>query len=393
MARGERHRARVESIAAGGAGLARIEGKSVFVDLAAPGDLAVLHITEERRSWARAEIVEILEPSPLRVEPACPLFGRCGGCSLQHLNYDAQLSAKEKILKEAFFRIGGLKAPEIRLHPSAPLEYRNRVQFHCRPEMRRQLGFMARNGAERDGFVPVQDCPVAETGIRAALRDGALVPPPDKDRFTVYSRGKLFLSEGGQSRGRVSILDKEILMDAGVFFQSNGVMLETLIRDIESVISGVDKNLPMADIYCGVGTFAAFLGGRFSSVDLLEENKAALALARENVPGRENRFYALTDDRWVKSRAAMGPWAFMAADPPREGLSLLMRQYLAERGPPLLAYISCDPAALARDSKALCAAGYEIEELGLYDFYPQTAHIESLAVFSRGSSAGAEYER
>jgi 23S rRNA (uracil1939-C5)-methyltransferase len=178
-------------------------------------------------------------------------------------------------------------------------------------------------------------------------------------------------------------------MDAGVFFQSNGVMLEALVNDLKNLVSGADKSLPMADIYCGVGTFAAFLGDGFPSIDLLEENKAAIALARENIPGRENRFYAFSDDAWVKSRAAKGPWAFMAADPPREGLSSLMRQFLAEKGPPLLAYVSCDPATLARDAKELCASGYEIKELDLYDFYPQTAHIESLAVFCRGVSDGA----
>jgi 23S rRNA (uracil1939-C5)-methyltransferase len=383
MIRGERHKAKVESIAAGGAGLAKIEGKSVFVDLAAPGDLVLLHITEERRSWARAGIAEILEPSPLRVEPACPLFGRCGGCSLQHLNYDAQLSAKEGILREAFSRIGGMEAPDIRMRPSPPLEYRNRVQFHCKPDRRRQLGFKARNSPEGNSFVPVQDCPVAETGIRKVLMDGSLIPPPDKDRFTVYSRGGLFLSEGGKSRGRVSLGGRELVMDAGVFFQSNGTMLELLLKDLAAEVEKADAELPMADLYCGVGTFAAFLGSRFSRTDLVEENKTALALARENVKSSECRFYALSGDEWVKSLKGKDAWGFIVVDPPREGLSALTRRYLAEKGPPMLAYVSCDPATLARDAGELVAGGYTLKKLNLYDFYPQTAHIESLTVFSR----------
>ncbi|MDR2619432.1 MAG: methyltransferase [Treponema sp.] len=360
--------------------MARIEGKSVFVDLAAPGDLAVLHITEERRSWARAEIAEILEPSPLRVEPACPLFGRCGGCSLQHLNYDAQLSAKEKILKEAFFRIGGIEAPHIRIRPSPPLEYRNRVQFHCFPADRRRLGFKQRKGP---AIVPLRDCPAADPGIRRALGEGGLVPPPDKDRFTVYSRGGVFLSEGGKSRGRVSLGGRELLMDAGVFFQSNGTMLELLLEDLAAAAEKADPGLPMADLYCGVGTFAAFLGNRFPRTDLVEENKTALALARENLGG-DCRFFALSDDEWVKSLKGKEAWGFMVVDPPREGLSALTRRYLAEKSPPpLLAYVSCDPATLARDAGELAAGGYTVKELNLYDFYPQTAHIESLAVFTR----------
>jgi 23S rRNA (uracil1939-C5)-methyltransferase len=150
----------------------------------------------------------------------------------------------------------------------------------------------------------------------------------------------------------------------------------------------------MGDIYCGVGTFASFLGEGFPSLDLLEENKEALALARENVRGLpcsgkgESRFYALKDDAWVKSRTRKENWGFMVIDPPRQGLSALMRRYLAEKGPPLLAYVSCDPATLARDSRELVQGGYILKELSLYDFYPQTAHIESLSVFSRDAAEG-----
>jgi 23S rRNA (uracil1939-C5)-methyltransferase len=126
---------------------------------------------------------------------------------------------------------------------------------------------------------------------------------------------------------------------------------------------------------------------------LLEENKAALALARENVRGLsctgrgDYRFYAISDDAWVKSRVHRENWGFMVIDPPRQGLSVLMRRYIADKGPPLLAYVSCDPATLARDSKELAQGGYTLKELFLYDFYPQTAHIESLSVFSRSGGS------
>ncbi|AEF80818.1 class I SAM-dependent RNA methyltransferase [Leadbettera azotonutricia] len=387
MARGEAITARVEAIAAGGAGFARHEGRSVFAELTAPGDLARLRISEEKRGWIKAELEEIIEPSPLRVNAPCPLYARCGGCSLQHLAYDAQIKAKETILKDSLARIGGIEAPKIRVEPSAPFGYRNRVQFHCFPEDRRKLGFMQRKGIE---ILPLKECPVADMGINNALKEGRIVPPPQKDRFTVYSRGGTFLSEGGQSRGKVSLLGKEILMDAQVFFQSNAAMLETLLEDLQAIAEKADHELPMGDMYCGVGTFANFLGGPFPSLDLLEENKAALALARENARGQECRFYAISDDAWVKSRLHKENWGFMVIDPPRQGLSALMRSYLAEKGPPLLAYVSCDPATLARDSKELARGGYALKELSLYDFYPQTAHIESLSVFSRngGSDEG-----
>jgi 23S rRNA (uracil1939-C5)-methyltransferase len=387
MAMGEIFTAPVEHITAGGAGILTYRGQSIFMDFSAPGDLATGRIIEEKKGWARAELVELAEASPQRVSPPCPLYRQCGGCSLQHLAYSAQMEEKNRILGEAFRRIGGFSLiPEPEILPSPPYEYRNRMQFHRikRPRSAR-VGLKARKSGE---IVPVLDCPVADPGIRATLRGGKLIPPPEKDRFTVYARGGVLLSEGSvpgsgtPSRGRVNILGRDIHIDAGVFFQSNGTLLETLIADIRALGEQADPDLPMADIYCGVGTFGAFLSDRFSRIDLVEENKGALALARENVRGRELRFFAQQDDRWVKDRD-LGAYGFMVLDPPRQGLSPALRRGLARGGPAILAYVSCDPAALARDSRDLCAGVYRLERLGLYDFYPQTAHIETLAVFKR----------
>jgi 23S rRNA (uracil1939-C5)-methyltransferase len=172
-------------------------------------------------------------------------------------------------------------------------------------------------------------------------------------------------------------------MDAGVFFQSNGIMLEKLIAGLLPIAANADTSLPMADLYCGVGTFAAFLGERFPRADLVEENPDAIVLARENVRGMETRLFAQTGDLWARGCSMDGGYGFMVADPPRQGLTPALRRALAQKGPPVLAYVSCDPATLARDSGELIAGGYRLERLTGYDFYPQTAHIESLAVFVR----------
>lgn len=377
MATGEIVRVRIERIAGGGAGIARREGKTCFVDFAAPGDLAGIRITEENRGWSKGELCEILEPSPLRAEPPCPLYGRCGGCSLQHLAYEAQLSAKAGILREAFARIGGGAVQEPRIRPSPPLGCRNRVQFHCLPSNRKTLGFKARQSRE---IIPLAGCPVADPAVTEALKGGELCPPPEKDRFTVYGRGDLLLSEGGTRRGRLPLLGREITMDAGVFFQSNASMLEVLIEDLKVLAAGGGQAL--ADVYCGVGTFAFFLEG-FEEIDLVEENKAALALARENLRGEGRRFYALSGDRWAKGLKGKCPWALMILDPPREGLSPVLTRRLKENGPERLAYISCNPSTAARDFGELSGSGYVLKELYLYDFYPQTAHIESLSYYIR----------
>jgi 23S rRNA (uracil1939-C5)-methyltransferase len=357
------------------------------MDFTAPGDMATGRIIEEKKGWARAELVELAEASPHRVSPPCPLYRQCGGCSLQHLSYAAQLREKGLMAAEALRRIGGLSPlPELKINPSPPYEYRNRMQFHRieRPRTAR-VGLRARKSGD---LIPITDCPIADPGLRGALRAGKLVPPPARDRFTVYARGDSLLCEGSAgfpSRGRLTILGRDIHLDAGVFFQSNGTLLETLIADLRALGDQADPALPAADIYCGVGTFGAFLGERFPRIDMVEENKGALARARENVRGRDVRFFAQPEDRWVKNRD-LGAYGFMVADPPRRGLGPALRRGLSRAGPAILAYVSCDPATLARDSRELSAGVYRLEKLVLYDFYPQTAHIETLAVFKRTPS-------
>jgi 23S rRNA (uracil1939-C5)-methyltransferase len=379
MALGEIFSATVERIVAGGKGFARKGGRPVFIGQSSPGDRLRARIVRESRDWAEAEPLEILEASPLRAEPLCPRYGICGGCSLQHLAYDSQLEAKKSILKESFTRIGALPGvPDPVLFPSPPWEYRNRMQFHRLPGAR-GAGLMARKGA---GVVPLSDCPAADRGIRDLLASGLVSPPPGKDRFTLYSRQGLLLREGGQSRGRVKLRGEGILLDAALFFQSNALMLERLIGDLLALAGEADRSRPLADIYCGVGTFAFFLKGSFPRIDLVEENRAALALARENI-GDRGTYFAMKDEQWARGRGR-GSYGLLVADPPRRGLSPAMRGWLAGAEAPILAYVSCDSATLARDSRELLAGGWSLRELRLYDFYPQTAHIESLAVFRKG---------
>jgi 23S rRNA (uracil1939-C5)-methyltransferase len=289
------------------------------------------------------------------------------------------------MLRDALIRIGGIACPPpIKTVPSPEYGYRNRVQFHVIPGTNR-LGFKARKSGR---IIPLKDCPVADGGIRQALGRGRIVPPKGKRRFTVYSRSGLLLREGEDGPAAAALLDREILMDAGVFFQGNAAALEKLIPDLRALAAGTDPALPAADIYCGVGTFAAFLGERFPRMDLVEADSAALDLARKNAPGSFRRYFPLTDEEWVRElrQSPPPPYGFAVADPPRQGLSPSLRRWLAEEGPPLLAYISCDPATLARDGASLRAGGYRLESAAFYDFYPQTAHIETLAVFVRGEN-------
>ncbi|MDR0567687.1 MAG: methyltransferase [Spirochaetaceae bacterium] len=445
---GEIFTAPAERLIAGGRALCRVRGQAVFAD-AVPGDTIIGRIREAHRDWAVAETLEIAEASADRVSPECPVFGLCGGCAWQNVAYSAQIREKLGILGSALTRIGGFRAfPEPIVRVSGPYEYRNRVQFHRTAEAP-GLGFRARRSAE---IIPVKDCPIADPGIRQALRENRLIPPPHKDRFCVYAWKDFFQTEGfiqtkisskendffkeenfsktedffkkndfskeekisksenfskeenfsksevfleGKKKlekeekeakevkeaKNLKIRDREFLFDVSVFFQSNGFLLERVIEDLLEGAESAEG--PCADIYCGVGTFGAFLGDRFSRLDLVEENITALALARGNVRGPAVRHWAVSADRWAGLQPDPMPYGFIVVDPPRAGLSAGIRSRLAVSGPPLLAYLSCDPASFARDAAALVKGGYSLEKLFLYDFYPQTPHIETLGFFKK----------
>ncbi len=392
MSLGEIFAAPVETIVSGGAGLVHHNGQSVFIMGTAPGDIITGKIREDKKSWAKADILNIDEASPCRTKAPCPLYGKCGG-NLQHIQYETQLNIKIDILRQAFARIGKIDTlPEISIHPSEPFEYRNRMQFHRVEKLKQGKTPVGLKMRESDKIIPIEDCPIADKGIREALQTLRLKPHISQDRFTVYSRNGIFLSEGGGTEAEQAVLDfkgKKISMDVNVFFQSNGKVLETLIDDLIDIHKDIPQKRLLGDFYCGVGTFSLFLQDYFEAIDLLEANKDAVVLAQKNLAAGKPEYYALSDDQWaslMKKKARS--YDALVIDPPRVGLSSAMRQWICEQGPPLLTYISCDPSSLARDSRELIReGGYVLQDLHLYDFYPQTAHIESMAVFVKGESS------
>jgi len=386
MSIGDVYNLKLESIAQGGEAFGRLDGKTVFVQGGAPDETVCCRITEDRKTWARAELLDIIEVSAMRTKSACTFYGKCGGCNLQHIEYSAQLEIKTSILKESILRIGGFCPPQPEVFPCSPREYRNRMQFHCLRQLAAdedalKFGLKGRRSTE---IIAVRECPVAEKGIGELLRTGGkdFPLPPEKDRFTVFSYNGLLLSEGGTEKGKISLFNKDIVLSAGLFFQSNVTMLEKMVNYLREITVNADNNAPMADLYCGVGTFAVFLGDLFKKIVLMEENKRAVSLARENLRSANAEFFALRDTEWAKSFPRQKEsFGFAVADPPRSGLSHALASALAQNGPPVFAYVSCDAASLARDSKILTNGGYKMKNLALFDFYPQTAHIESLAVF------------
>ncbi|MDR1390744.1 MAG: class I SAM-dependent RNA methyltransferase [Treponema sp.] len=333
----------------------------------------------------------LLDKAP-PAEAFCPLYRRCGGCSLQHIDYNAQLRAKQRYLEETMRQAGmELDALPVNIVPSAPKEYRNRLGFHAlRSNRGPKTAFKARRGSE---LLPVDDCPIADPVVRKTLREGSIIPPPGKDRFTVYGKDNTVIAEAEingrfKQRGEFSYLEKKLIVDAGCFFQSNAAMLEKLLLHLRNIAAGIAQSGikgGVGDLYAGVGTFPLFYAEFFEGViDLIEENGLALELAKTNLarhcPQGKFRYFAQKAEKW-KARA---PWCFAVADPPRQGLAANLRELLTQSGPAHLAYVSCDPLSLARDCRAL-KKSYILKELTLYDFYPQTPHIESLAILERST--------
>jgi 23S rRNA (uracil1939-C5)-methyltransferase len=328
---------------------------------------------------------------------------------LQGIDYGEQLLQKKEFLRQSFSRAGLFGTPGIKVIPSSPYGYRNRVQLHRVPQgteselpgrksrmrplkLERKAeaacGFMTRSGGKgRTEIIPVKDCVIADPSIRQALNTLSITPPVDKDRFSVYGKDSTLLVEGRNSRGVTHIHQKDINMDAGIFFQSNGALLELLIDELLGAARMANRRLPAADFYCGVGTFAVYLEDIFERIDLLEANEAALGFARGNVRSKNTRFFCRRDALWAVNaeKTVREPYGFAVVDPGRQGLSEAMCRFLRNNCE-ILCYVSCNPRALARDAALLLSPdntdGLKLETLSFYDFYPQTRHVESLAVFS-----------
>ena len=383
----------VEKLVPGGEGLARHEGKVVFIPGTLPGERIRARLTESKKDYARAEVLEVLEPSPERIVPPCPVAGRCGGCDWQHIGYAAQLLQKTAMAADALRRIGGMEWPGLGIEPGEPWRYRNRAQLHRAPGG--GMGFLARGSHD---VVPVTTCPVADPSLDALLAPEA-APAAGSARFMAWGHagrggtgGARALAAMGNAAGRehendaaaeggeisVDILGKTIRFDLRCFFQSNAGMVEKLIPYALEGLSGTTA----MDLYCGVGLFGAFLADHFRSVIAVEENASSLAYARKNIPGAEHVFLQGRLEDLVLQGSLGGPDAAPEAvivDPPRPGLDQAVRDWLIERMPPRLVYVSCNPATMARDLKSLTASGFVVKDMRLFDFYPQTAHVEAVA--------------
>jgi len=369
----------IEKLVAGGEGLGFVDGKAVFVPGTLPGETVSVRLAQQRKDFDRGTLVGVTVRSAGRQDPPCALSGICGGCDWLHITYDEQLAQKAAILREAFRRAGRFSWDQITVHPGPPLGYRSRVQVHRDREGR--LGFMAAGSAR---IVPVNACPISDPAVNGVFAQPSLAPG-DLGRFTVWGHGVTTAVEGADDERDLEavVAGKKVAFSVGCFFQSNLTVLAQLVpfamEDLEGRLA--------ADLYCGVGTFGAFLADRFQGVVLVESSSLSMSYARRNVSGDLHQFYPMSVEQWIATSASRGPFDAVVADPPRTGLSPEVRRWLCAAGPARVSYVSCNPVTLARDLGDLTRGGFVLEDVGLFDFYPQTSHIETVARLRKETKA------
>ena len=372
----------VERILPGGMGLAHAAGKTIFVSLAAPGDRVRVRIDRQQGDLLFASIEAVLTPSPLRIEPPCPYFGRCGGCDFQQLTYEAQLAAKAEIIRDCLHRIARLEnVPEIVVTPS-PNEwrYRMRATWQIDRELRR-VGYYER-GSRR--VCDVADCAVLLPELQETLEAvrAAELPPDLKHLDAVAGENGVSLSpsfaEFQTNELSLTVRGEVYHYNAEAFFQINPSLLASLIDFAIADASGGT----VLDLYCGVGLFTLPLARRFAAVIGVESNPMAARFARRNLQRAQlsnARVITATVTDWFRSDVAkFGPVQFVLLDPPRAGAESAVIKGILALHPAQISYVSCDPATLARDLKKLLAGGYSIDALAAFDLFPQTHHVETV---------------
>lgn len=399
-----------DKIAFGGNCLSKIGGKNVFVPFAVPGEKLEVEITQEKRDYSTARIVNILEASPFRVKPVCPLYEKCGGCNMMHIEPEHQKILRKEILKDCLARNGiSVAADSIEVVSGSPLNYRCRFQLN-------DGGFYERNSNRP---IYADNCFCASPEINEWLAETSAAERP-KGRCHVFGCGNVVSAGGDEFRKvavsaeeeksstdyallkkknknirqvkkrysgttlsekdivKVKILDKEISFDVKGFFQSN---IEVLEKSVEAICDGLSGN-SVLDMYAGCGTFSVFLAEHFNELTLVEHNRDALVFAEKNLSGIKHQSIGLSGAKWAESNFNAS-FDAVVVDPPRSGMEKEVLDWLCKSEVPQIRSVSCDPATHARDLSALIKSGYILKKLYLLDFYPNTSHIESLAVLEK----------
>ncbi|TCN31053.1 tRNA/tmRNA/rRNA uracil-C5-methylase (TrmA/RlmC/RlmD family) [Kribbella orskensis] len=369
----------VGPVAHGGHCVARYEGQVVFVRHALPGELVHARVTEQNAKYLRADAVQILTPSPHRIEPPCPYAGpgRCGGCDFQHANIVEQRRLKATVVSDTLRRIGGIERNVVMESPGDDgLGWRTRMRYAVvggRP------GMFAHRSHD---LVPIDRCLIAHPDTPPVLDQRW--PGASSVQAVVSSEGKTAVLTDENSAGRVVevVRDRRFRVEASGFWQVHPAAPSMLV---DAVLAGLE---PVAgetalDLYSGVGLFAAFLAEAGCAVLAVEGDRDAVKNARRNLHDLPAVTLEQGDvDKVLNNAAGQGLESvdLVVLDPPRTGAGKAVVRRIAALSPRKIAYVACDPAALARDLKTFGELGYGISSLRAFDLFGMTHHIECVAV-------------
>ena len=382
---GDRLEVAIQKIVPRGLGLAFAENLTIFVPLSAPGDRLAVKIFQLKGKTAFAEIESVIQPSPVRIEPPCPYFGKCGGCDFQQMTYDAQLSAKLDMIRDSLKRIGKIdyeKDIPIIASPKQ-FEYRTRAQWHLETRQRK-IGYFKRNSHD---IIDIDHCPILDTALDNTLKD--LRNTINWDGFWA-DRAEIEAACG--SDGDISLYSPEIIeptddisynadgdtyfYSAQSFFQGNQSLIPQLL---EAALSGAGGERAL-DLYCGVGLFTLPSAKKFAQVMGVEGDERAIEFAKQNAANArlENVSFAAEGvGEFLAGRELEGT-DFVLLDPPRTGTERDVIDRIVRLKPQQISYVACDPSMLARDLRRLIDGGYVIASITALDLFPQTHHVETV---------------
>jgi 23S rRNA (uracil1939-C5)-methyltransferase len=381
----------IASLAAGGGGVAReASGRVLFVRGAVPGDLVRARVVEPHKRFARAEVAELVRASALRVEPQCRVHGECGGCGWQQIAYAAQLDAKRAILRDALARVAGVKLETL----AAPVEIAPSPEPYGTRTRARLLFSDGRVGYRRGRsheLVAVSECPILAPPLARALARLAAHPPRGAgelelacgdDRGASISGARV---PGFEERAvTLTTAGGEVAISPGGFFQAHATLRGTLAQ---AVLAHAGRGARALELHAGAGFFTLGLAVQYADVIAVESEPRAADDLRANLAraGRTNvRVRAERAARALKSAdvARLAP-ELVVLDPPRTGIGEGEAAALARLAARRIVYVSCDPATLARDLRVLLATGYRLASCQGFDLFPQTPHLEALALIER----------
>ena len=340
----------IQDIAFGGKGVGRADGLAIFVPFVITGERVTARLTKRKKKFAEAELISVDEPSPDRVTPACPYFGRCGGCAYQHIRYERQLEIKTSQVEQTLRRLGRLAEVPIRPAIGSPRHYgyRNRIRVHAEGGA---IGFYRQDGHE---LIDIAECPIAAPAVNAELAALRRAPPLEGDYLLT-----------GQGRGEY-------------FVQTNDAVAAALLDHVRALVSPTSKTL--VDAYSGAGFFARALAAGFAQVIGIEENERAVDYARRLAGPNESYVAGDVAIRLGDVLASLAAAeTTLILDPPAAGAIQRVIDLILGAEPAEIIYVSCNPATLARDLDMLCRRAYKLVAVTPLDMFPQTAEVEVVA--------------